>query len=131
MMADPEYLKNVAEGKYNRDVAWLNLANSYDWVGSLVKNKLIPEQAFLDVYSYRVQHAWKIIEPMAKHIRYYAGNATWENFEYLYVRSEDWERSHADGNYPKHVRRVPAALAPSTAPAYRNGSVSEERVDVS
>lgn len=115
MMADAEYMRRVADATYDRDVAWLNLANSYDWVGSLVKNKLIPEEAFLDVYSYRVQHAWKIIQPMARYIRSYAGNATWENFEYLYVKSEDWEKKHADGNYPKHVRRVSAALAPESS----------------
>jgi hypothetical protein len=117
MMADSEYLRSVAEGAYDRDVAWLNLANSYDWVGSLVKNRLIPEDAFLDVYSYRVQHAWKIIEPMAKFVRSYMGNATWENFEYLYIKSEDWDKKHADGNYPKHVRRAVSALAPAPAPS--------------
>jgi len=115
LLANPEYRQNVVDGTYDRDVAWLNLGNSYDWVGSLVKNKLIPEDAFLDVYSYRVQHAWTIIEPMAAFVRGFQGNATWENFEYLYVKSVDWERKHADGNYPKHVRRVTAALAPRPA----------------
>jgi len=113
MLADPEYCKKVVEAEYDRDVAWLNLANSYDWVGSLVKNKLIPEGPFLDVYSFRVMHAWKIIEPMALLVRTYQGNATWENFEYLYVKAEDWEKKHINGNYPKNVRRVASALAPN------------------
>lgn len=117
MLADPEYRQSVLDGTYDRDVAWLNLGNSYDWVGSLVKNKLIPEEAFLDVYSYRVQNAWKIIEPMAIFIRTYNGNASWENFEYLYVKSEGWGNKHADGNYPKHVRRVAAALMPTSSTA--------------
>lgn len=112
MLASPEYRMSLRDGSYDRDVAWLNLANSYDWVGSLVKNRLIPEAAFLDVYSYRVQHAWKIIEPMAAFVRPFLGSATWENFEYLYVKSEDWEKKYADGNYPKHVRRVHLPLSP-------------------
>jgi hypothetical protein len=116
LLADPAYRQSVIDGTCNRDVAWLNLGNSYDWVGSLVKNKLIPEAPFLDVYSYRVMHAWSIIQPMAILVRSSLGNATWENFEYLYVKAEDWEKKHVNGNYPKHVRRVAAALAPFPPP---------------
>src|SRR5579864_7899982 len=38
MIADKEYRESILDGTFDRDVAWLNLANSYDWVGSLVKN---------------------------------------------------------------------------------------------
>ena len=81
MLADPAYRQSVLDGTFDRNVAWLNLANSYDWVGSLVKNKLIPEDAFLDVYSYRIQNAWRVIEPLAGLVR--PGTpGVWENFEY-------------------------------------------------
>jgi hypothetical protein len=114
LLADPEYRQSVVEGTFNRDVAWLNLANSYDWVGSLVKNRLIPVDAFLDVYSFRVRQAWKVLEPVTALVRPVAGDAVWENFEYLYVKAEDWAKAHPRGNYPKHVRRltVPAFSIP-------------------
>lgn len=110
LLADPEYRQSVIDGTFDRDVAWLNLGNSYDWVGSLVKNKLIPIDAFLDVYSYRVIQAWKVIEPILSLVRPQAGDSMWENFEYLYVKAEDWEKAYgAHGTYPKHVRRVKIA----------------------
>lgn len=118
LLADPEYRQSIIEGTFDRDVAWLNLANSYDWVGSLVKNRLIPIDAFLDVYSYRVIQAWKVIEPVAALVRPHAGDSMWENFEYLYVKAEDWEGTYgAHGTYPKHVRRakIPPFSVPKTA----------------
>ncbi len=132
LLADPQYRQSVLDGDYDRDVAWLNLANSYDWVGSLVKNKLIPEEAFLDVYSFRVKHAWKIIEPMAALIRPEQGNATWENFEYLYIKAVDYENKYIDGTYPKHMRRVaiPPFSVPA-APARRPNSYARDTADVS
>lgn len=131
MLADPEYRQSVIDGTFDRDVAWLNLANSYDWVGSLVKNRLIPVEAFLDVYSFRVQQAWKVIEPVATLVRPHVGDAVWENFEYLYVKAEDWSKAHRHGTYPKHLRRV--TLAPFSVPprvTHANPTV-RETADVS
>ena len=130
MLADPAYRQSLIDGTFDRDVAWLNLANSYDWVGSLVKNRLIPADAFLDVYSYRVMQAWKIIEPAAAVIRPVVSDAVWENFEYLYVKAEDWTKLHQHGTYPKHLRRL--KLAPFSPPAIeRNHSSVAESADVS
>jgi hypothetical protein len=132
LLADPAYRQSIIDGTFDRDVAWLNLANSYDWVGSLVKNRLIPIDAFLDVYSYRVMQAWKVIEPVAALVRPHAGDATWENFEYLYVKAEDHEKKHAGvGTYPKHVRRVKIPPFSVPPPIAQNGSVQRDTADVS
>ena len=62
-LPDETYRRAVVDGSYERkNNPWLNLANSYDWVGSLVKHKLIPEEALLDVYAGRVDQAWSIVE---------------------------------------------------------------------
>jgi hypothetical protein len=115
LLADPEYRQSVIDGSFDRDVAWLNLANSYDWVGSLVKNRLIPIDAFLDVYAYRVMQAWKVIEPVAALVRPHVDDAIWENFEYLCVKAEDYVSTRgARGTYPKHVRRL--SIPPFSAP---------------
>jgi hypothetical protein len=114
MLADSVYRQSILDGTFDRDVAWLNLANSYDWVGSLVKNRLIPIDAFLDVYAFRVRQAWKVIEPVAALVRPHVGASVWENFEYLYVKAEDWSEKHRNGTYPKHLRRV--VLPPFSVP---------------
>jgi hypothetical protein len=120
-LSDPAYRQSILDGTFERrDNPWLNLANSYDWVGSLVKHNLIPEEALLDVYSFRVTQAWEIVEPLVPLIRSRAGNAVWENFEYLVVRARAWGLQNADGAYPKGTPRLqidaswPELQAPSS-----------------
>jgi len=105
-MPDPAYRRAISDGTFDRkENPWLNLANSYDWVGSLVKHKLIPEESLLDVYSFRVTQAWDIIEGIVPLVRGRAGAAVWENFEYLVVRARQWNSQHPQGTYPKGVPR--------------------------
>ncbi|MGZ3523108.1 MAG: hypothetical protein ACXWNK_11225 [Vulcanimicrobiaceae bacterium] len=106
LLADPGYVRSIIDNTFDRDVAWLQLGNSYDWVGSMVKNRLIPIEPFLDVYSFRIVQAWELMQPITVLARYNVGNAIWENFEFLYICGLDWTKRHGDGNYPKHMRRA-------------------------
>lgn len=119
MLADPQYVRSVLDNTFDRSVAWLQLGNSYDWVGSLIKNRLIPVDSFLDVYSFRITQAWKLMEPIIVLARRDTSNAVWENFEYLHVKALEWNEKHAQGNYPHHMPRaaLPAfeALFPENA----------------
>lgn len=106
-MPDPAYRLAILEGTYERkNNPWLNLANSYDWVGSLAKHGLIPEESLLDVYSGRVLQAWEIIEGVVPLVRKRSGSAVWENFEYLVVKARAWNLQHPDGTYPKGTPRL-------------------------
>jgi hypothetical protein len=106
LLNDPDYVRSVVENTFDRNVAWLQLGNSYDWVGSLVKNRLIPEEAFMDVYAFRIVEAWKLMEPITVIARHNVSEAVWENFEYLYVRGLEWATRHGAGTFPKRVRRA-------------------------
>jgi hypothetical protein len=104
-MPDPAYRQAILEGTAERrNNPWLNLANSYDWVGSLVKHKLIPEESLL--YSGRVIGAWEIVESIVPLVRRRGGPAVWENFEYLVVQARNWNVQHPDGSYPKGTPRL-------------------------
>jgi hypothetical protein len=106
-LPDPAYRRAILDGTFDRkNNAWLNLANSYDWVGSLVKHNLIPEESLLDVYSFRVTQAWEIVEGIVPLVRSRSGPVVWENFEYLVVRAREWNAQHAEGAYPKGVPRL-------------------------
>jgi hypothetical protein len=106
-MPDPQYRRAILDGSYERrGNPWLNLANSYDWVGSLVKHKLIPEESLLDVYSGRVIDAWEIVEEVVPLVRRRGGPSVWENFEYLVVRAHRWNARHPQGAYPKGALRL-------------------------
>ena len=104
---DAAYRHAIIDGTFERkDNPWLNLANSYDWVGSLVKHNLIPEESLLDVYSGRVVQAWDLIEPVVPLVRKRGGIVVWENFEYLVVQARKWSKQHAQGAYPKGTPRL-------------------------
>lgn len=118
MLDDPEYLRSVIDNTFDRSVAWLQLGNSYDWVGSLVKNRLIPVDAFLDVYAFRIVQAWELMVPITVLARYQSSAAIWENFEYLYVQGIAWAKKHADGNYPRHVAHATLPAAETLFPGY-------------
>jgi hypothetical protein len=105
-MNDPAYRQSLLDGTFDRkNNPWLNLANSYDWVGSLVKHGLIPSEAFLDVYMTRVVGAWEIIEGIVPLART-RSPAIWENFEYLVVKAREWDAQHPGGAYPKGMPRL-------------------------
>jgi hypothetical protein len=106
-LPDPTFRLSIIDGTFERDNnPWLNLGNSYDWVGSLVKHKLIPEESLLDVYSGRVIQAWNIVEGLLPLMRKRPGPAVWENFEYLVVRAREWNVHNPNGAYPKGVARL-------------------------
>lgn len=110
LMADPAYVQSVLDNTFDRNVAWLQLGNSYDWVGSLVKNRLIPVDPFLDVYAFRVLQAWELMTPITVLARHNVGDAVWENFEYLAVVAKVWIENPRRVSYPK---RTPHAVLPA------------------
>lgn len=106
-LRDPEYRRSIQEGTFERaGNAWLNLANSYEWVGSLVKHRLIPEEPFMDVYSARLIIAWKIVEPVLAIRRRSGDPSLWENFEYLLARAHQWEKQFPSGAFPTDTPRL-------------------------
>lgn len=102
-----DYRRSIQQGRFAReDNPWLNLLNSYEWVGSLVKHRLIPEEPFMDVYSGRLLLAWSIVEPVVAIARRRGDTSLWENFEFLVVRAKEWERMFPNGAYPPRVPRL-------------------------
>lgn len=106
-LPDPAFRRTLYEARYPREGnPWLNMCNSYEWVGSLIKHKLIPEEPFMDVYSARILTAWEVLEPVVAIVRRRGDPSIWENFEYLVARSKQWEKENPQGAYPKNVARV-------------------------
>jgi len=106
-LPDPAYRRAILDGTYERkNNPWLYLANYYEWVGSLVKHKLLPEESLLDVYSGRIIGAWNILEGIVPLIRRRGGLSVWENFEYLVVKARNWSARYAQGTFPKGVPRL-------------------------
>jgi hypothetical protein len=83
------------------------VGNVYEELGILVKNGIVDKTIFLDRYGGVIISAWHRLEAFAAFIRDASGSAAiWENFEYLAVLSQDWQKQHPQGTYPKGVRRI-------------------------
>ncbi len=109
LVRDPTFRRDIDEGRYDRNAPWIKLANSYDAVGNLIKNGLLPEDTFLDNSCYRIVTAWDMLHDLTAIVRRRAGPAVWENFEYVYVRSKRWLDNHPEGNYPAREKRAHVA----------------------
>ncbi len=82
------------------------IGNSIEELGILVKNGIVDEKLFLDRYCFVVIRNWNVLECFTAFSRNATGSgALWENFEYVTVLSQDWERSHPT-TYPKGARRL-------------------------
>ncbi|MBC5806040.1 MAG: DUF4760 domain-containing protein [Candidatus Eremiobacter antarcticus] len=106
-LPDKEFRQQVTAGSFQRENnPWLNICNSYEWVGSLIKNKLIPEDTFMDVYSNRILATWRIVEPIVALVRRNNDPSIWENLEFIVVRAREWEKKYPQGRYPVGVPRL-------------------------
>ena len=106
-LPDPAYRRSIEEGRVDRsNNPWLTLGNSYEWVGSLVRSRLVEEDPYMDIYADRVVGAWEIMQDVIAIIRRRAGPSVLENFEYLYVRAKAYAAKHPHGVYPAHTPRA-------------------------
>ncbi|HKU67573.1 MAG TPA: hypothetical protein VJP85_07355 [Candidatus Baltobacteraceae bacterium] len=125
-LSDPHYVRSVLNGTFDRNVAWLQLGNQYERVGSLLKHRLIPEEPFMEVYSLRATRAWEVMLPMTSLIRYNVNDTVWENFEFMYVRAKGWIERHQHGSYPNGLERAAVPRLDFPLPAPENGPMFEE-----
>lgn len=126
LLSDPQYVQSVTNNTFDHNVAWLQLGNQYERVGSLLKHKLIPEDAFMDVYCGRAARAWEVMLPMTSLLRYNVNDALWENFEYMYVRAKVWMARHEHGSYPKDAPRAEVPRFEFPLPAPEQAALLEE-----
>ena len=106
-MEEAAFRKSLQDSTFERDNnPWLNLANSYEWFGSLVKHGLIPHEEVMDVYASRVIQAWDLVADAVAVSRRVEGPAVWENFEYLVVLARKWVANHPNGYYPRNFPRL-------------------------
>lgn len=99
----------------------LVLCDYFEHVGSYVKYGLISAELYLDFAN--PERYWNLCAEALALYRRHRGSQAYENFEYLVVLSQDWDRRHAGGNYPKGVRR----LALPHADAEATGTKKERR----
>jgi len=86
--------------------AAIAIASVYEDLGILIKHHVVDRAIFLDRYSSTIVSMWCLLAPFLAFIRAVKRDpAVFENFEFLVVSSQDWEREHPV-SYPLGVRRL-------------------------
>jgi hypothetical protein len=75
-------------------------------MGLLLKTGLVEQKLVMEMWSATVAVDWENLAPIAAISRRSAGDALWENFEYLAVLAQDSLAAHPKGSYPSGVRRL-------------------------
>jgi hypothetical protein len=80
--------------------------NWFNQVGTLLKNGLVAEGAYLDLFGRLVDHYWGLLEPTIAVLRRRRGTGQYESFEYLAMRSRRWRDRYSGGTYPRGTPRL-------------------------
>ena len=105
-LKDPAFLDGVRDTARPRpDDRDRRVCDWFEQVGSYVKNGLLDERLFLDLVSSTSVRYWNWLWPVISTLRERSGPATYENFEYLAVRSRLWTKRYPNGVYPRNTPR--------------------------
>ncbi len=85
----------------------MNVLNWFNQIGTLLKNGLIEENAFLDQFARLIDQYWQLLAPAISILRRRRGRAQYENFEYLASRSRHWQSTHLTRPFPNRTPRMP------------------------
>jgi hypothetical protein len=78
----------------------------FNAVGTLLKNNLVDENAWMDLFARLTVAYWEELEPAIAIMRRRRGDWQFANFEYMAMRAKEWLRKHPHGTYPKHTERA-------------------------
>jgi hypothetical protein len=85
----------------------INVLNWFNELGTLLKNGLVEESAFLDLFSRLAVQYWEILAPAIAILRRRRGSAQYHSFEFLAIRARKWLSDHPQGSFPKGMSRIP------------------------
>lgn len=108
-LQDEAFLKRVHTERWLMNVpeyeSALIVGNFFESAGCLVKNRIVDPDIFCDLWAGVVIGSWNALAPFIYADRHKNGSAVYENFEYLVVIAEQFDRRHPDGTYPKGLPR--------------------------
>jgi hypothetical protein len=87
----------------------LNVLNWFNELGTLLKNKIVSADAFMDMFARLVIHYWDLLAPVVAVMRRKRGASQYHNFEYLAVYARAWMAEHPAGLFPGRMQRAKLA----------------------
>ncbi len=90
----------------NRVHPEIDACSWFNAVGTLLKNNLVEEGAWMDLFARLTVAYWDTLEPAIAIMRRRRGDWQFANFEYMAMRAREWLRKHPHGTFPSRTRRV-------------------------
>ena len=85
----------------------MQVCNWFNEMGTLLKNRLVDETTFLDLFHRLATYYWRLLSPTIALLRRNRGDWQYENFEYLAAAAQRWHDAHPHGTYPRATPRLP------------------------
>jgi hypothetical protein len=105
---DPAFREELRSGHLDRAKhPEIMVCNFFDQWGGYYRTGAIDRTMFMRHNAGVVLSFWQRLEPVVALAARDGVNRAFEQFEYVAVQAQDWEASHAGGDYPKAVRRMP------------------------
>lgn len=84
----------------------INACSWFNAVGTLLKNNLVDESAWMDLFARLTVAYWDGLEPVIAIMRRRRGDWQFANFEFMAMRAREWLRKHPHGTFPRHTPRA-------------------------
>ncbi len=108
-MQEPRYRSELETiGYVDPDVhSELIVCNWFNEIGTLVKHRLVSEDAFMDLFARLIVYCWRLVGPAVAVMRRTRGDFQYHDFEYLALRAQTWLERHPRGIFPLASARKP------------------------
>ncbi|HEY8296766.1 MAG TPA: hypothetical protein VIG32_01915, partial [Candidatus Baltobacteraceae bacterium] len=83
----------------------LDACNWFNTMGGLLKNRLVSEKIFMDLFGRLIVYYWSALTPVVALMRRERGNVQYHDFEYLAIRAKDWLAHNPEGTFPPRTAR--------------------------
>ncbi|HEY8314187.1 MAG TPA: hypothetical protein VIG51_08405 [Candidatus Baltobacteraceae bacterium] len=83
----------------------LDACNWFNTMGGLLKNGLVSERTFMDLFGRLIVYYWLALSPVIALMRRERGSVQYHDFEYLAVRAKLWLARNPDGRFPANTPR--------------------------
>ena len=117
-LTSPEYARSLRSSAHDHiNHPELALCSWWEQVGGLIKFRLVPRAAFLELSSENVSAHWDSLAATITIVRTIRGPATYANFEYVAFLGKQWLKDHPVGDYPSGASRLAAPTPPRSVGA--------------
>lgn len=79
--------------------------NWFNAMGTLLKNGLVSERTFMDLFGRLIVYYWKELTPVVALMRRKRGAVQYHDFEYIACRAKGWLKRYPEGTFPANVVR--------------------------